>query len=465
MKKLILIILFIGAAFGANAGGLLTNTNQSVAFLRNMARGTSLSPDAVYFNPAGTAFFDKGWYIGINVQQATQRRITYSSFAPFAMNANGNGTQDRDVVGKAFSPVIPSIHRGWKRERVALMGSFAVGGGGGSATYNNGLASFESLVAQIPVLLQNYGLPTSQYSADMYIKGTTYTFAFQVGAAFKFTDWLSAALQIRANFAYQRYEGYLHNIMINPQHPLLNPTGALMPASKFFEMAAQAYPAFEEFVALTSDKDLHTVQRGVAITPVISLCFMKDGWMASAKYEAKSHMKLKNHTTKDVQFTGDSMFPDGAETEADIPAILSLAASRQLGPIKLAAQWNHYFDKDAKNSFSETVTGDTNEYIFGTEWDITKRFLAGTSVQITKKRLDPLKYSDMGFDCSSVSWGLGVSYQISKKLRLNASWMKTFYDKVTENAPTYNGNLAGLPGTNVYYRKSMCYGVGIDITL
>ena len=43
--------------------------------------------------------------------------------------------------------------------------------------------------------------------------------------------------------------------------------------------------------------------------------------------------------------------------------------------------------------------------------------------------------------------------------------MKTFYDKVTENAPTYNGNLAGLPGTNVYYRKSMCYGVGIDITL
>lgn len=465
MKKLILFILFLGAAFGAQAGGLLTNTNQSVSYLRNMARGTSLAPDAVYFNPAGTAFLEKGWYIGLNMQEAVQRRITYSSFAPFAMNANGNGTPERDYVGKAFSPLIPSIHLIYKTERAAIMGSFGVGGGGGSATYDDGLASFESLVSQIPAMLQQFGIPTTNYSADMYIKGTTYTFSFQVGAAFKFTDWLSAAIQIRANFAYQRYEGYLHNIMINPTHPLLNPTGAMIPAADFFAAAAQANPAFEKFVPLTQNKDLHTVQRGVSVSPVIALGFRKGAWLGSIKYEAKSHMKLKNHTTQDVQFTGDSMFPDGAETEADIPAILAVAASRQVGPVKVAAQWNHYFDKDAKNSFSETVTGDTNEYIFGAEWDITKRFLAGSSVQITDKKLDPLKYSDMGFDCSSVSWGIGFAYKISKKVTLNASWMKTFYDKVTEEAPVFNGNLLGLPGTNIYYRKSMCYGVGIDITL
>ena len=52
MKKLILVILLIGAAFGANAGGLLTNTNQSVAFLRNMARGTSLQMLSISILPA-----------------------------------------------------------------------------------------------------------------------------------------------------------------------------------------------------------------------------------------------------------------------------------------------------------------------------------------------------------------------------------------------------------------------------
>jgi hypothetical protein len=57
MRKLSLIsFLMLIVSVPTFAGGLLTNTNQNVAFLRNIARGASTEIDAVYSNPAGVAF-------------------------------------------------------------------------------------------------------------------------------------------------------------------------------------------------------------------------------------------------------------------------------------------------------------------------------------------------------------------------------------------------------------------------
>ena len=41
------------------AGGLLTNTNQNIAFNRNFARDGVIAIDGVYSNPAGIAFLEK----------------------------------------------------------------------------------------------------------------------------------------------------------------------------------------------------------------------------------------------------------------------------------------------------------------------------------------------------------------------------------------------------------------------
>ena len=66
-------------ATSAFAGGPMTNTNQSASFLRSIARGTSLDPDAVYNNPAGVVFMENGFHIGLNDQMAAQTRTTTSS--------------------------------------------------------------------------------------------------------------------------------------------------------------------------------------------------------------------------------------------------------------------------------------------------------------------------------------------------------------------------------------------------
>ena len=47
----------------AMAGGLLTNTNQNIAFNRNFAREGAIGIDGVYSNPAGVAFLGRGFHL------------------------------------------------------------------------------------------------------------------------------------------------------------------------------------------------------------------------------------------------------------------------------------------------------------------------------------------------------------------------------------------------------------------
>ena len=63
----------------ANAGGILTNTNQNIAFLRNPARDGAIGIDGVYYNPAGVVFLEDGFHLSLNIQNAHQTRTITST--------------------------------------------------------------------------------------------------------------------------------------------------------------------------------------------------------------------------------------------------------------------------------------------------------------------------------------------------------------------------------------------------
>ena len=71
MRQKLLPLVFALLAFSSSikAGGLLTNTNQSIAFLRSLARNGAIGIDGVYSNPAGVAFLPNGLHISFNVQK------------------------------------------------------------------------------------------------------------------------------------------------------------------------------------------------------------------------------------------------------------------------------------------------------------------------------------------------------------------------------------------------------------
>ena len=70
-KKFFLAALLLAVvALPSFAGGILTNSNQSVQFMRMFARGAVIDVDGVYFNPAGLAFMDNGFHLSFSWQNA-----------------------------------------------------------------------------------------------------------------------------------------------------------------------------------------------------------------------------------------------------------------------------------------------------------------------------------------------------------------------------------------------------------
>lgn len=130
MKKLLLCCVVLATSFSAVlAGGLVTNTNQSAAFLRNPARDATIELDAVYYNPAGVAFLKKGFHFGLNNQSAFQSRnitatLQPNNFVPTALMEN------KLYEGKIASPVIPSAHFAYVADRWSISSHFGVPGGG-----------------------------------------------------------------------------------------------------------------------------------------------------------------------------------------------------------------------------------------------------------------------------------------------------------------------------------------------
>ena len=119
------------------AGDYLTNTNQNAAFLRMIARGASIDIDGVYSNPAGLAFLPQnGLQVALTIQSAYQTRDIAATSPLWTMDGQ---TSVRNYEGKASAPVIPSVHAVYKNGDWAFSGSFAIVGGGGKASFDNGL--------------------------------------------------------------------------------------------------------------------------------------------------------------------------------------------------------------------------------------------------------------------------------------------------------------------------------------
>ena len=99
----------------SRAGGILTNTNQSIDFLRNPARDAAIGLDGVYSNPAGVAFLPEGFHLGFNWQYAHQTRTITSTNPVFALGRKNNGATVKEFEGVADAPVIPSIQAAWNK--------------------------------------------------------------------------------------------------------------------------------------------------------------------------------------------------------------------------------------------------------------------------------------------------------------------------------------------------------------
>jgi Long-chain fatty acid transport protein len=448
LKFLSIVVLSFCMTPVLYAGGILTNTNQSAHFIRMLARDASLQIDAAYTNPAGLVKLDDGFHISLTNQSAFQTRTITSTYAPFA---GFGGNQQKEYIGKTSAPVIPSFQVAYITGKLALSGSFGVSGGGGAAKFKDGLPSFESSIAAIPIALSAM-VPTNQYSVDAYMIGSSYIFGGQLGGSYAISDMFSAYAGLRLNYVKNGYEGYLKDIKINPQHPLLNPSGGMMSASDFLNAAGQA-----EMAAMTADREIDAEQTGIGIAPILGLNFNYNALNIGMKYEFKSGVEVENKTAvgKDG---GLPQFKDGGKTPNDIPALFTIGASYQLTPKLLASiGYHHFFDSDAKmaNDKQKYIDGGINEYIAGAEYRINKIFLISAGIQFTKTGVKDDYQADLSFSLDSYSAGFGGAVNVTEKLVLNVGYFWTGYTNWTIEKNSYGGK-------DVFARTNKAFTVGLD---
>ena len=167
MKKIRLVCLSVMTAAmttGAWAGGLLTNTNQSIEFLRNPARDAAIGIDGVYSNPAGVAFLGDGIHISFNIQNAHQTRTVVTTSPFFPLGIQNGGKNEKEFEGVADAPIIPSLQATYNKGKWSFQFGFAITGGGGKCEFERGLGSFENVVGSIANQLS--GLGVSAYDVN-----------------------------------------------------------------------------------------------------------------------------------------------------------------------------------------------------------------------------------------------------------------------------------------------------------
>ena len=488
--KTVCLTAAIASSSATFAGGLLTNTNQHVAFNRMMSREASIGIDGVYYNPAGVVFMGEGSHLAINWQAAWQTRTINNDYKLFTNNVN-NPTTPRDFKGKAVAPVIPSFQYAYNKGRWSLQGNFALTGGGGKCTFDNGLGSFEKIVSEtamgaiglagaidyaankilVPGSINPDGTINSAnfkpmftsdkafgnkgaYSFNSYMHGRQYYFGLSAGAAYKVNDNFSVYAGLRGIYATCNYYGYVEDIKVGnmPLYQVLDPTK---------ENAAN--------IELSCD------QSGFGFTPMLAVDYKTGRWNFSAKYEFKTRLRLKNKSVNQLPSIGNlddnlknqmNKILTGKFMQAGLPQEQAAIKAEQTSTAVLANPTVVATTAALKQQFDSKIDEAIGEYADGKK--IAGDIPSLLTVGVGYSPIDELRIN-VGFhwfdDYNATSYNnrnkklkkrgtlefnAGVEYDVNKKITVSTGWQNTNYgltdEYMDDKSFVVSSNSVGLGG-------------------
>ena len=459
-KKLASAMLAV-AATSAQAGGILTNTNQSIDFLRNPARDAAIGLDGVYSNPAGVAFMPEGFHLGFNWQYAHQTRTVTTTSPYFALGRKNNGEGTKTFEGTADAPFIPSLQVAYNTGNWSWQLNLSVPGGGGSCEFADGLGSFENVVGSIAHQLQPFG--AQGYDMDGYMKGRQYYFGAQLGTAYKVSDHLAVYGGLRLLYGTATYKAKISNIMVKTAGGYVDFSDyilAITPAAT----AAGYGQMIGQLQKYAQGVNLLCNQSSVGIAPVIGVDYKIGDFNFAAKYEFKTQIRMKNESTVNEasEISAVNKYRDGEEVNEDAPALLTVGAQwSPVSDVRINVGWHHYFDKQADwyANAQDKLSHNSNELLAGAEWDVTDRLTISAGGQLTRYGLTDDYMNDISFVVDSYSVGFGFNYKATDKLTLKAGYFQTIYDtydRVTSREPLVSDS---------FTRTNHVLGVGCEVNL
>ncbi len=480
MRSLLTTVSAIVISSSVFAGGLVTNTNQSALYTRLQSRNASTDIDAVYFNPAGLTKLEDGFHLSLNNQFIGQKKTVNTSYPYFTTTPN-------DYEGKVSALFFPGVYAAYKTGKLVFSLGFNPIGGGGGATYEAGLPSFEMQVADmVPQLaagltqidegvLLNTGTDPhfrniSGYNADIYFKGSSTYLGFQFNFSYKINDMFSAALGVRYVNTTNKYSGYIDSVTINT--PVVY--GGVQSPGDYFRTIAALVP--DQATALNYQAgyldDATTVNadvfmKGSGFAPVLSVNFTpNDMFNVALRYEFKTKLEMTT-TVKDGN-DAEGMFIDDSKSTADMPAMLALGVdAKPVAGLLVSGSFNYYFDKgvdyDGKTDVNdELIKRGFLEFGLGTQYDINEKFRASVGWLNTITGVNDDYQNDITFSLNTNTFGGGVGYKINEMIDLNLGGSYTIYKQGHKAYIHENLLHADIPVAEIYNKNTWVVALGAD---
>ena len=488
-KNLSSLVVLMMTTIGAYAGGILTNTNQSVLFLKNPARDAAIGLDGVYSNPAGVAFMPEGFHVAFNWQYAHQTRTVTSTSPVYMLGKKNNNNEKKIFEGVADAPIIPSLQAAWNKGNWSIQLNLSVPGGGGSCEFADGLGSFERVVGGIANMLAPLG--AQGYDMDGYMKGRQYYYGVQLGAAYKIHPNLAVYGGLRLLYGDATYKAKISNIQVKTENGYVDfadfmtySTATInnaldMVNAGIAQYEAAGIPVPAELIAKQAQLEgtkgsltqlqkyaqgvnLLCNQDGIGIAPVIGVDWRYKNFNFAAKYEFKTQIRMKNESTVNEasEIEAVNKFKDGEKVNEDAPALLTVGAQwKPVDIVSLNIGWHHYFDKNASwyNNAQDLLKHDTNEFLAGVEWDVTNKLNVSCGGQLTRYGLSDEYMNDISFVVNSYSIGLGCSYKVKDNVTLSAAYFQTIYSNYDKTVTE------GIPYQDTFTRTNRVLGIGCQL--
>ncbi|HLO57374.1 MAG TPA: outer membrane protein transport protein [Bacteroidales bacterium] len=491
-KQILLITSFVFIASVAFGGGIVTNSNQSAYWVRTLVRDAAIGPDAVYFNPAGLTKMEDGFHFSLNSQSIFQSKDVTSSY-PFL------SPSPKKYLGDVKAPVFPGVYATWKKSKIAVSFGFNPIGGGGGAEYKKGLPSFESSISGLVPMLQSSlqpldaGLTTGYtfnpnfsnitgYSADIYFKGSSIYFGYQLGLTYQINDMISAYLGGRLVTAKNKYKGHIRDIAIDVAPAaagygtLYNvQPGSYTPGNYLRGVAsAVGVPAMNAAIlngtaavldGATADMEVDAEESGTGFAPILGVNLaLSEKLNIGLKYEFKTKLDLKQNVKDNL---GGGIFVNDSTVHSDMPAMFSLGVAYKITPkFSATAGFHYYFDKAANYGKTLDLNGeavkndkviDKNYYELGLglEYGITDNIFFSAGYLYAKPGVSADYQSDMSYALPSSTVGGGFGIKFSESIMANLGVSYSIYKEETKT-------LIDGTTTEKYFKNTLILGIGLD---
>ncbi len=227
---------------------------------------------------------------------------------------------------------------------------------------------------------------------------------------------------------------------------------------------------------LMADQEADVTQTGSGITPIIgvNLTFFDEAVNIGMKYEFKTKMDLTNDTPAGKGFvigynpdgTKKEMFPDGAVTNADMPAMFSIGTQIAMSEkVTFHAGYHTYFDKNTGwEDVDKDIAGNSFEAAVGIEYSFNDKFLLSGGYLYAKSNINKSYQSDFSYSLPTNTLGFGGAYKFNDTFKLQFGGYYVAYNK-GQVSGSYEVGGNPIPYTEKYHKKTFGLAIGLDISL